>query len=134
VSDVPKFGLDDTAHPAQHETAEEEKARLQREERERILHSSNPPASTTEPSAQSGSGSAAYESAEDEKQRLEREERERYVSYYLERESGLIMMCDVFRNLRGQAAAAAADTNSEHHRDDEPEDDTNVPPPYEEPQ
>jgi hypothetical protein len=58
ASEAPKF-----------ESAEEEKKRLEREERERILH-------------QEGTSSSAapqFESAEDEKKRLEREERERIL-------------------------------------------------------
>ncbi|KDQ63684.1 hypothetical protein JAAARDRAFT_53873 [Jaapia argillacea MUCL 33604] len=51
-----------------HESAEEEKARLAREERERILNQEQPPAPP------------AHESAEDEKKRLEREERERILN------------------------------------------------------
>lgn len=57
--------------PPRFPSAEEEKKRLEREERERLLRgeaTSGPP-----------SGSAGFESAEDEKKRLEREERERLL-------------------------------------------------------
>ena len=52
------------------ESAEDEKRRLEREERERLLHGA---------SASSSSGAPGYESAEQEKKRLEREERERML-------------------------------------------------------
>ncbi|KAB5594217.1 Sphingolipid long chain base-responsive protein LSP1 [Ceratobasidium theobromae] len=69
---VPQAGPNDQlpgfAGPAKHETAEEEKARLAREERERLLHSGGAP----------GPGQST-ESAEEEKARLEREERERVL-------------------------------------------------------
>jgi hypothetical protein len=55
-----------------YESAEEEKKRLEREERERLLRSDAPSTST-------GSSAPTYESAEDEKKRLEREERERLL-------------------------------------------------------
>ena len=48
----------------------EEKKRLEREEREKLLHSDGQLASSTAPH---------YESAEEEKKRLEREERERIL-------------------------------------------------------
>lgn len=55
--------------PSQFESAEEEKKRLQREEREKLLQGDT-----------SGAGAPApYESAEEEKKRLEREERERIL-------------------------------------------------------
>ncbi|KIP12446.1 hypothetical protein PHLGIDRAFT_27272 [Phlebiopsis gigantea 11061_1 CR5-6] len=55
--------------PARFESAEEEKKRLQREEREKLLQGDT-----------AGAGAPApYESAEDEKKRLEREERERIL-------------------------------------------------------
>lgn len=55
--------------PPRFETAEEEKKRLEREERERLLQADTP-----------GAGAPArYESAEEEKKRLEREERERVL-------------------------------------------------------
>ncbi|KAF7967005.1 hypothetical protein HWV62_36272 [Athelia sp. TMB] len=56
----------------QYESAEDEKKRLQREERERILSAQGPP-----PPADTSSG---FESAEDEKKRLQREERERILN------------------------------------------------------
>ncbi|EIN13686.1 hypothetical protein PUNSTDRAFT_94932 [Punctularia strigosozonata HHB-11173 SS5] len=55
--------------PGAFASAEDEKKRLQREERERLLAGSGP--SATQPQ---------YESAEDEKKRLEREERERILA------------------------------------------------------
>jgi len=66
VDQVPKATVDDLYSNAQprSETAEEEKKRLEREERERVLAAST----TTQPKS---------ESAEDEKRRLEREEQER---------------------------------------------------------
>ncbi|KAI0030659.1 Eisosome component PIL1-domain-containing protein [Vararia minispora EC-137] len=59
---------------ARHETAEEEKKRLEREERERVLHTST---SAAPPAAESST--PRYESAEEEKERLEREEKERIL-------------------------------------------------------
>ncbi|KAG8905321.1 hypothetical protein FRB99_000247 [Tulasnella sp. 403] len=65
-----------------YESAEDEKRRLQRDERERILGGSNtgygagPSDNAPPPPA---GGPAPYESAEDEKKRLEREERERIL-------------------------------------------------------
>ncbi|THH06808.1 hypothetical protein EW145_g3830 [Phellinidium pouzarii] len=56
------------------ESAEEEKARLQREERERVLRGFNP--------AQN------YETAEEEKKRLEREERERLLNEQFSKQGG----------------------------------------------
>ncbi|CUA73881.1 hypothetical protein RSOLAG22IIIB_01402 [Rhizoctonia solani] len=53
------------AGATRHESAEEEKARLAREERERLLHSGGP--------------SSAHPTAEEEKARLEREERDRLL-------------------------------------------------------
>ncbi|KAF8680421.1 Eisosome component PIL1 [Rhizoctonia solani] len=53
------------AGATRHESAEEEKARLAREERERLLHT--------------GAPSAAHPTAEEEKARLEREERDRLL-------------------------------------------------------
>jgi len=50
-----------------YESAEEEKRRLEREERERVLHGDGPSAVSSTP---------VYESAEDEKKRLERKQRE----------------------------------------------------------
>ncbi|KAH7915826.1 Eisosome component PIL1-domain-containing protein [Hygrophoropsis aurantiaca] len=54
-----------------HESAADEKKRLEREERERVLAAA--PATSQSPPG-------AYESAEDEKKRMEREERERVLS------------------------------------------------------
>lgn len=51
------------------ETAEEEKTRLQKEERERLAQSSAPPAGPAQ----------KYETAEEEKRRLEKEEKERLL-------------------------------------------------------
>lgn len=66
------FGQTLAATPAKFESAEEEKKRLQREDRERLLAAQGPvvAAPTSNP---------AHESAEDEKKRLEREERERVL-------------------------------------------------------
>jgi hypothetical protein len=77
TSQAPPFGqpvVAAAAAPAKFPTAEEEKQRLQREERERIL-SQQPQAAGT-----SGAGAPAYETAEDEKKRLERQEREKVLS------------------------------------------------------
>ncbi|KAF8523061.1 Eisosome component PIL1-domain-containing protein [Hysterangium stoloniferum] len=101
---TPSYG----GHPARYESAEEEKARLQREDRERLLRSGGPPASTEAGASEPSGLPTTYESADDEKQRLEREERERYAA----------------------AASQYPGAEAEH---DEPEDDGNVPPPYEEP-
>jgi len=60
------------ATPAKLESAEEEKARLQREERERLLHAEAPAAAPAPVQK--------YESAEEEKARLQREEREHILS------------------------------------------------------
>jgi molecular chaperone GrpE (heat shock protein) len=70
------------------ESAEEEKIRLEREERERVLHlgathsdptpAPPPAAASSTPTATTGA-SAAHETAEEEKRRLEREERERIL-------------------------------------------------------
>lgn len=62
------------ATPAKYESAEEEKRRLEREDRERVLaaQSSAPPTATSAAAAPA----SAFESAEDEKKRLEREDRE----------------------------------------------------------
>ncbi|KZP31290.1 hypothetical protein FIBSPDRAFT_916934 [Athelia psychrophila] len=54
----------------QYESAEDEKKRLQREDRERLLNAQGPP-----PAA-----SGQFESAEDEKKRLQREDRERLLN------------------------------------------------------
>jgi hypothetical protein len=65
------------------ESAEEEKKRLQREDRERILHSQATPAPsvpTAPPTNTSSNSRPSNESAEAEKKRLEREERERLLS------------------------------------------------------
>jgi len=72
---APGYGQEGAGFGAKYESAEDEKKRLQREERERVL-------------AGSGSGSGGmsamtkprFESAEDEKMRLQREERERLLA------------------------------------------------------
>lgn len=62
--------MNDAGAPARHdESAEDEKKRLEREDRERLLRS--------EPSRTAST--SRHESAEDEKKRLEREERERVL-------------------------------------------------------
>ncbi|KAH9022977.1 Eisosome component PIL1-domain-containing protein [Lactarius pseudohatsudake] len=58
------------AVPKRYESAEEEKQRLEREERERLLTGDGP---------SSESSALAYENSEEEKKRLEREERERLL-------------------------------------------------------
>jgi hypothetical protein len=65
------------AAPAKYESAEEEKKRLQREDRERILAAQGgaPPATAAAPVSAS-----TFESADDEKKRLEREEREKILA------------------------------------------------------
>jgi hypothetical protein len=70
---VPTGGA--VATPPKFESAEEEKMRLQRQDRERILAAEAPPAA-----AQAQAQAPAFESAEDEKKRLEREEREKILS------------------------------------------------------
>jgi hypothetical protein len=62
------------AASAKFESAEDEKKRLQREDRERLLAAQGPPAA-----AQAQAQAPAFESAEDEKKRLEREYRERIL-------------------------------------------------------
>ena len=63
--------------PAPFESAEDEKKRLEREERERILTSG--PGEAKKDTNESLPAPAPLESAEDEKKRLEREERERIL-------------------------------------------------------
>jgi hypothetical protein len=58
-----------------HESADEEKARLQREERERVLGGT-----TTHQTPAAPAAAPKYESGDDEKKRLEREERERVLA------------------------------------------------------
>lgn len=58
-----------------HESGEEEKRRLEREERERVLREGGSTSTATATSEQ-----PKYESAEEEKKRLEREERERLLA------------------------------------------------------
>ncbi|KAH9082068.1 Eisosome component PIL1-domain-containing protein [Lactarius deliciosus] len=58
------------AVPKRYESAEEEKQRLEREERERLLRGDGP---------SSGSSAPVYENSEEEKKRLEREEREKLL-------------------------------------------------------
>ncbi|KAH8988857.1 Eisosome component PIL1-domain-containing protein [Lactarius akahatsu] len=58
------------AVPKRYESAEEEKQRLEREERERLLRGGGP---------SSGSSAPVYENSEEEKRRLEREEREKLL-------------------------------------------------------
>jgi len=68
------------ATPAKFESAEEEKKRLQREDRERILAAQGSPAALqAHVSALSSTPSPAFESAADEKKRLEREQREKIL-------------------------------------------------------
>ena len=75
---VPKYGLNDKGFAATYESAEDEKRRLERENRERVLRGSAPPSSFQPSSgAASTSVTVTHETAEDEKRRLEREERER---------------------------------------------------------
>ncbi|KAI0778536.1 Eisosome component PIL1-domain-containing protein [Trametes elegans] len=67
---LPGYG---SSAPAQPESAAEEKQRLEREERERLLREGGS-------SQSSGSEQPKFESAEEEKKRLEREERERLLA------------------------------------------------------
>jgi len=68
------------ATPAKFESAEDEKKRLQREDRERILAAQGPPAALQAQAPTTGSTSSpAFESAADEKKRLEREQREKIL-------------------------------------------------------
>lgn len=76
--DVPKYGLKDAQGPtsAVYESAEDEKRRLEREEREKVLRGA-PGYGDGDGQTAGPSGSQQYETAEEEKRRLEREERER---------------------------------------------------------
>ncbi|KAI0274649.1 Eisosome component PIL1-domain-containing protein [Gloeopeniophorella convolvens] len=66
---IPEEGI--TPGPSSHyESAEDEKRRLQREERERLLHGDAP---------STDHGAPTYESAAEEKKRLEREQREKLL-------------------------------------------------------
>lgn len=78
ASGVPKYGLSDSGHTKRYESAEEEKQRLQREDRELLLRG-NIPQSANQASSSVASSSALPQTAEDEKKRLEREERERWA-------------------------------------------------------
>jgi hypothetical protein len=62
-----------------YESAEEEKRRLEREERDRILTGAQPPPSAYHAPPSAASTQPAYESADEEKKRLERQERERVL-------------------------------------------------------
>lgn len=75
AGDLP--GYTGAAAPAApvHESAEEEKRRLEREERERVLREGGSTSTATATSEQ-----PKYESAEEEKKKLEREERERLLA------------------------------------------------------
>jgi len=80
-ADGPKYGLSEGGSvvvvPA-HESAEEEKRRLEREEREKVLRGERPGYGSGAQAGPSGSGSSSiYETAEEEKDRLAREDRER---------------------------------------------------------
>lgn len=80
---VPGYGPGFGQPATKLESAEEEKARLQREDRERLLRDTAPAApSGSAPSYVPGPGqpAAKLESAEEEKTRLQREERERLLS------------------------------------------------------
>lgn len=75
---ISAYGAGTGQAPAKFESAEDEKKRLQREERERLLSANAPP--TSVPSASSTTAPAQkFETAEEEKKRLEREERERLL-------------------------------------------------------
>lgn len=78
-STVPGTGYGEgvtAASPAKYESAEEEKKRLQRQDREQLLAAQGSPS----PAATSAAAPApAFESAEDEKKRLERERREKVL-------------------------------------------------------
>ena len=74
TGDLPGYTGATTVSPT-HESAEEEKRRLEREERERVVGEGG---STS--TAAGTSGQPKYESAEEEKRRLEREERERLLA------------------------------------------------------
>lgn len=80
---VPGYGPGFGQPATKLESAEEEKARLQREDRERFLRDTAPAApSGSAPGYAPGSGqpTSKLESAEEEKTRLQREERERLLS------------------------------------------------------
>lgn len=65
---VPTYSSGPSSVPIKLESAEEEKSRLQREERDRLLQSGGPPPTQK------------YETAEEEKKRLEKEEKERLLN------------------------------------------------------
>jgi hypothetical protein len=77
-TEVPKYGLSDSSQTARFESAEEEKQRLQREDRELLLRRRSQPTSAQATSSVPSS-STPLDTAEDEKKRLDREERERCV-------------------------------------------------------
>ncbi|KAI1793904.1 Eisosome component PIL1-domain-containing protein [Ganoderma leucocontextum] len=72
AGDLPGYSGAATANQM-HESAEEEKRRLEREQRERVLRDGGSPSIATEEQPK-------FESAEGEKKRLEREERERLLA------------------------------------------------------
>lgn len=74
TSEAPAYGVVPGGTP---ESAEDEKKRLEREERERVLRDGAPPSSFKSPT--SGTG-AKYETAEEEKARLERAERDKLLT------------------------------------------------------
>jgi hypothetical protein len=85
-STVPGTGYGEgvaVASPAAYESAEEEKKRLQREDRERVLAAQGGASPAAAPAP-----APAFESAEDEKKRLERERRERREKVLREGGSG----------------------------------------------
>jgi len=85
TSAQPSFGqgTQNIAAPAaKFESAEEEKKRLEKEDREKLLAtggSTHPAPGTASNATQPATGKPNYESADDEKKRLEREERERVL-------------------------------------------------------
>ncbi|KAF8521472.1 Eisosome component PIL1-domain-containing protein [Gautieria morchelliformis] len=111
-TEMPKYGLSDTGQAVQFESAEEEKQRLAREDRELLLRRR----SSAQAASSVASSSAPLETAEDEKKRLDREERER-----------------VLNTETSQSSNSHGPGNIGEIGEDEADDGT-VPPPYEDPQ
>ena len=133
--EIPKYGLSDSGQPVRYESADEEKQRLQKEERDSILQGSTQQSS----GATSSSVASAYtppESAEDEKKRLEREERERCADTAAGQMYELIIFfffCGC-RVLRAESSQSSNDPGPGPELTGVDGDDGTAPPAYEEPQ